>query len=54
LARKINREKGNLMLEKGNFIEDLWKHCYVCPQLVLVFVMPNGAIRVKIPPFASG
>jgi hypothetical protein len=27
LARKINGKKGNLMLKKGNFIEDLWKHC---------------------------
>jgi hypothetical protein len=26
LARKINGKKGNLMLENGNFIEDLWKH----------------------------
>ena len=24
----INGKKGNLMLKKGNFIEDLWKHCY--------------------------
>ena len=30
LARKINRKKGNSMLKKGNFIEDLWKHCRLC------------------------
>jgi hypothetical protein len=36
LARKINGKKGNLMLKKGNFIEDLWQ----CAAFVLqVLVM---------------
>jgi hypothetical protein len=30
LARKINGKKGNSMLKKGNFIEDLWKHWLKC------------------------
>jgi hypothetical protein len=26
-ARKFNGKKGNFTHKKGNFIEDLWKHC---------------------------
>jgi hypothetical protein len=33
-ARKFSGEKGNFTLKKGNFIEDLWKHCSGIPNKI--------------------